>query len=140
MKKFMSIFLLSFIFIQACKDEDATPTGPVNDSFNTTGATSLKMGTLMGVGHTVSGKATIYESTEGRAVVLEPFSSENGPDLKVYLSETIDASSYIRLGALKSTQGKQSYHIPNNVDIAAYKYVHIWCEKFSVEFGRAALQ
>lgn len=135
------IFIYCFLIaIASCKEEDATPTGPVNDTFDTATAKVIKSGTLVGIGHTVSGTAAIYESSGAKTVLLEPFSSQNGPDLKVYLSKDENASSYISLGKLKSTGGKQSYEIPDNPDVTDYKFVHVWCEQFSVVFGRAELK
>ena len=135
------ICILIFIaLLSSCKEEDATPTAPINDDFDTTTATVLKSGTLAGIGHTVSGTVTIYKSASSKTVVLDPFSSQNGPDLKVYLSKDINASSYISLGALKSTSGKQSYEIPGNPDVTDYNYVMVWCEQFAVVFGRAEIK
>ena len=93
----------------------------------------------MGVNHTASGTASLYKANASCYVVLDPYSSENGPDLKVYLSKDETASEFIRLGQLKSVSGKQSYLIPSSVDTAPYQYVHVWCEKYSVEFARAEL-
>ena len=132
-------FLIFVALLSSCKEEDATPTAPINDDFDTTTATVLKSGTLAGIGHTVSGTVTIYKSASSKTVVLDPFSSQNGPDLKVYLSKDINASSYISLGALKSTSGKQSYEIPGNPDVTDYNYVMVWCEQFTVVFGRAEI-
>jgi hypothetical protein len=70
-------------------------------------------------------------------VVLDPYSSQNGPDLKIYLSKDPGASDYIRLGNLKSTMGKQSYGVPSGTDVDKYNYVHVWCEKYTVVFARA---
>ena len=133
-------FLIFVALLSSCKEEDATPTAPINDDFDTTTATVLKSGTLAGIGHTVSGTVTIYKSASSKTVVLDPFSSQNGPDLKVYLSKDINASSYISLGALKSTSGKQSYEIPGNQDVTDYNYVMVWCEQFTVVFGRAEIK
>lgn len=133
-------FLIFVALLSSCKEEDATPTAPINDDFDTTTATVLKSGTLAGIGHTVSGTVTIYKSASSKTVVLDPFSSQNGPDLKVYLSKDINASSYISLGALKSTSGKQSYEIPGNPDVTDYNYVMVWCEQFTVVFGRAEIK
>jgi len=138
MKKILIIFIIALL--SSCKEEDATPTAPINDDFDTTTATVLKSGTLAGIGHTVSGTVTIYKSASSKTVVLDPFSSQNGPDLKVYLSKDINASSYISLGALKSTSGKQSYEIPGNPDVTDYNYVMVWCEQFTVVFGRAEIK
>lgn len=129
------------ITLVSCQEENNTPTKPVNDTFDTASATLLKQGMLMGIGgHTASGTASIYDQGGKKYVVLDPYSSQNGPDLKVYLSTTVGATSYINLGALKSTTGKQVYVVPGNPNIAQYPYVHIWCEQFSVEFGRAEMQ
>ena len=135
------IFILFFVIvITSCKEDEGTPSGPVDDTFNPLTATLIKSGALVGVGHTVSGKAAIYESTGKKTVLLDPYSSQNGPDLKVYLSKDENASSYINLGKLKSTDGKQSYEIPNNPDVSDYKYVLVWCEQFTVIFGKAELK
>lgn len=135
------LFIISIIaFLSSCKEEDATPTTPINDNFDTTTSTVLKSGMMAGIGHTVSGTVTVYENGSTKTVVLDPFSSQNGPDLKVYLSKDMNASSYLSLGALKSTSGKQSYEIPGNPDITDYNYVLVWCEQFTVVFGRAEIK
>jgi hypothetical protein len=113
----------------------------VVDNFDETSATLIKQGTFTGIGgHAASGVASVYESNGLKVVVLDPYSSQSGPDLKVYLSKNVGATTYINLGQLKSTDGKQVYGIPGNPSIDEYTYVHIWCEKFSVEFARAPLQ
>lgn len=135
------IFILLFVIvITSCKEDEGTPTGPVDDTFNPLTATLIKSGDMVGVGHTVSGTAGIYESAGKKTVLLDPFSSQNGPDLKVYLSKDEKASSYISLGKLKSIDGKQSYEIPNNPDVTDYKFVLVWCEQFTVIFGKAELK
>jgi Electron transfer DM13 len=95
---------------------------------------------LEGIGHTVSGTVSVYTQNTNGVILLDPFMSQNGPDLKVYLSEDINATKYISLGKLKSTNGKQSYQVPTGVDLSKYKYVHIWCEAFTVVFGRAEVK
>ena len=138
MKKLV-VLLLVFSF--SCEVEENTPTKPIDDNFDASMATKLKMGNLIGIGgHTAMGTATLYEKGGQKFVVLDPYESQNGPDLKVYLSKTINASSYINLGPLKSVMGKQTYGVPGNPNIHEYQYVHIWCEQYSVEFGRAELK
>lgn len=136
MKKLM--ILLFGIFAFSCQ-EDATPTKPINDDFDTSQATLIKGGMFVGVGHTVSGTAAIYELDGNHYVVFEPFSSQNGPDLKVYLSKDQGISDYINLGPMKSTMGKQSYLIPGNPTLADYDHVLVWCQQFSVLFGKAEM-
>jgi Electron transfer DM13 len=136
----MKKLLLFFVFglMMACGPEDATPTAPVNDAFDETMATLLREGAWMGSGgYAVSGLAQIYDDNGKKVLLLTNFSSSNGPDLKVYLSTTSTASSFINLGKLKSTNGKQTYAIPAEVDIDQFKFALIWCQQFSVLFGKA---
>jgi hypothetical protein len=138
----ISIALLCLLFIACSEDESNTPAQPIDDPFDPTemNATLLKQGTLTGVGHTVSGTVKVYDDNGKKVVVLDPFSSQNGPDLKVYLSTDDKASKYLNLGALKSTTGKQSYDVTGAPDLSEYKYALVWCQEFSVLFGKAELK
>ena len=126
----------------SCTDEESnTPNKPIDDTFDPTemGVTLLRTGTLVGVGHTVNGTVKVYDDAEKKIVVLDPISSQNGPDLKVYLSTDEKATKYVNLGELKSTTGKQSYEIDGMPDFSEYKFVLVWCQDFSVLFGKAEL-
>jgi len=129
-----------FFALACCQPEAVTPNVVVDDDFDTSTAMLIKKGTLEGINHTASGTASIYTINGNSAVVLDPYMSESGPDLKIYLSKDVDAGEYIRLGNLKSTAGKQVYAIPKNADLAAYGYVHVWCEKYTVVFAKAELK
>lgn len=137
----MRKLLILFMFVSlACQEEDGTRETPINDTFDPTKATLLRAGTFMGAtGHTVSGTSALYLSEGNNVLYLSPFSSQNGPDLKVYLSKDQNASSYVNLGKLKSTTGMQSYAIPSNVNIEEYPYALVWCQQFSVLFGKAQM-
>lgn len=133
------IFLLVAIF--ACNEEDKKPTQPIVDDSDTDISIKLKMGDFTGVsGHSVSGTVALFDSLGTKSLRLNPFNSQNGPDLKVYLSKNASAGSYISLGPLKSTTGKQSYEIPLGYDLNEYPYVLIWCQQFSVGFGEAEIK
>ena len=135
MKK-LSFLLLSLML--ACGPEDTTPTTPANDTFDETKATLLREGSWMGSGsYTVSGVAQIYDDNGKKILLLNNFSSSNGPDLRVYLSTTTGAASFVNLGKLKSTSGKQTYEIPDATDINEFKFALIWCQQFSVLFGKS---
>jgi hypothetical protein len=131
------IILLMFLACASCKEENASPTTPIDDDFDPSQATLLRSGILMGVGHDVSGTASIYEQAGEKVVFLSPYMSQNGPDLKVYLSKDGDARDYINLGDLKSVTGNQSYKVPGNPNASEYKFVIIWCQQFTVLFGVA---
>ncbi|CAN5332950.1 DM13 domain-containing protein [soil metagenome] len=126
------------VFVLSCAREDATPTTPTIDSFNPAMATLLRQGNLMGTtSYAVSGVAQLYDDKGKLVLLLDGFSSSNGPDLRVYLSATTGATSFVNLGKLKSTTGKQSYEIPAGTDLAKFKFVLIWCQQFSVLFGKS---
>lgn len=134
-------FAFIILFSTSCNEgEDATPTTPINDDFEPGSSSLLKQGSITGVGHSVSGTATVYDDGGKKVVLLDPFSSQNGPDLKVYLSKDVNATQFINLGALKSTTGKQSYDVTGMPDLNEYKFVLIWCQQFSVLFGKAELK
>ena len=74
------------------------------------------------------------------------FSTGEGPDVKVILHRNsnvplnIKEGNYITLAPIKSFKGSQRYAIPENVNLANYKSVGIWCEEFNATFGFASLQ
>lgn len=124
----------------ACETDENASAVPVNDDYDITNAMLVRQGRIEGINHTASGTASIYELNGALTVVLDPYSSQNGPDLKIYLSKDSEANEYVRLGNLKSTMGKQSYGIPSAVDINEYHFVHVWCEKYTVVFARAEVK
>jgi hypothetical protein len=136
MKKIIGIVALAVML--SCGPEDATPTTPVNDVFDETKATLLREGTWMGSGsYSVTGVAQIYDNNGKKVLLINNFLSSNGPDLKVYLSTTTGNASFVNLGNLKSTNGKQTYAIPDGTDLDQFKFVLIWCQQFSALFGKA---
>jgi hypothetical protein len=97
--------------------------------------------------HATSGRARVLQLSNGRRYVrFDRFSTSNGPALKVYLSaapatgpdDSFD-DRYVNLGDLKGNIGEQNYAIPGDVDLARYRSVVVWCKRFSVPFGAAAL-
>jgi len=142
MKKQLIIGLLLGIMV-SCKMETVEPISiptATTSNFDPATSTLLKQGTLAGVGHNANGLVKIFETSSNKVVYFETFLSQDGPDLKVYLSKDIDAKEYVRLGALKSTSGMQSYNVPAGIDVSGYGYVHIWCERYSVVFARAEMK
>lgn len=138
MSRLMILFLFT-VLIVSCSKDDNTNTTTVNDPVISTG-TVLAQGSLSGnMSYKVSGVAKVIEDNGVKSVRLENFSSNNGPDLKVYLAKDANAASFINLGNLKSISGNQNYTISGMNNITEYKYVLIWCQQFGVLFGSAQL-
>jgi hypothetical protein len=53
--------------------------------------------------------------------------------------ETVKNAGFVDLGALKGNMGDLNYEIPATVDLASHRAVSIWCRRFGVNFGAAAL-
>jgi hypothetical protein len=98
--------------------------------------------------HETSGTATVYRAADGKQILrLANFKTSNGPDVRVYLvkagdvanEETVKNAGFVDLGPLKGNMGDQNYEIPTTVDLASHRAVSVWCRRFSVNFGAAAL-
>lgn len=101
----------------------------------------LSAGEFESGAHTTTGTAAVVELAEGgRVLTLTDFETDPGPDLRVYLATDRDASDNVDLDGLKGNVGNQQYEIPEDVDLARFSTVVIWCRAFSVEFGGAELQ
>lgn len=97
--------------------------------------------------HPAEGTAVVL--TDGTQTFLrfdDDFATDNGPDLNVYLHTAgPDASvddlvgDFIDLGDLKGNIGAQNFVIPADVDLDRYSTVSVWCVRFRVVFGTAAL-
>jgi predicted alpha/beta hydrolase len=53
---------------------------------------------------------------------------------------TVQQAGFIDLGVLKGNIGDQNYALGNDLDLTKYRAVSIWCKRFSVNFGAAALR
>lgn len=105
--------------------------------------------------HGTTGTATIFRRSDGtRFLRLTDLDTSNGPDLHVWITDqpsggdcegcfdswgTYDDGDYVKLGALKGNRGNQSYEIPDDADLAGMRSVVIWCDRFNVAFGTAAI-
>lgn len=157
-------------FVNVTVDEAAPPTAttaPVTSTAPTTAPTTAPAGAASGettlstapaptaptpVGgsfvshaHGTTGTVRVL-TTEGGATVVrfQDLATDNGPDLKVYLSTNPADSAEIgsgalSLGDLKGNRGNQNYEVPAGTDLASFRSVVIWCERFTVAFGAAPL-
>jgi hypothetical protein len=109
----------------------------------------LSVGPLKGLAKTTSGTAAVYELPNGKKILrLSDLSTENGPDLRVYLvagsngadDQAIkEKKAFVDLGKLKGNKGNQNYELPGDVDLSRYRSVSIWCRRFAINFGAATL-
>jgi Electron transfer DM13 len=123
-------------------------TAPLNSSTDAPGmAQVLASGNFHDVAHKGVGQATIYQIGGKRVLRFTNFETSNGPDVRVYLIATKDASDsdtvkqtgFVEVGALKGNVGDQNYEISSDLDLNKYRAVTIWCKRFGVNFATAPL-
>ena len=117
----------------------ASPAGPVE----------LLRGRFVSHEHDTSGRVRIVHQPDGtRLLAIEDLDTSDGPDLHVWLTDAevtddgwrvFDDGRYVDLGELRGNRGNLVYELPRELDLADYQSVSIWCERFSVSFGAAAL-
>lgn len=106
----------------------------------------LAEGRFRSLEHETAGTAKAIQVRGGRRVLtLTGFETDNGPDLRVYLSgagasEGSAGEAFRDLGKLKGNVGDQQYEIPRGVDLDRFSTVLVWCRAFSVGFGAAPLR
>lgn len=113
---------------------------------------TLAAGTLISHEHSTTGTVRLVRFADGSRVLrLEDLDTSNGPDLRVWLSDApvkegvsgwrvFDDGKHVSLGRLKGNKGDQNYAVPAGVNLADYGSVTIWCARFDVSFGAAALR
>lgn len=109
----------------------------------------LSEGRFLDAEHATSGTARIVRLADGsRYLRLEGFSTSDGPDVDVWLTDqpagsdwhSYDDGLHVGLGDLKGTDGNQNYAIPHDVDLSRLTSVAIWCDRFDVAFGTAPIR
>lgn len=92
--------------------------------------------------HVTTGGVSIVKAADGSVsvVLADDFSLDGAPDPRVGLGKdgTYDPKS--DLGVLANNTGAQTYSLPAGLDASAYNEVYIWCKKFSVPLGVAAIK
>jgi len=100
-------------------------------------------GTFAGAeGHKAKGSYEI--ATAGGKTQLRlgrDFSVEKGPDVYVVLSPgaKVPTQGALFLGKLTRFDGAQTFDLPAGTDLGAFTHVVLWCKKYSVPMGTAAL-
>ncbi|MFD5567548.1 DM13 domain-containing protein [Streptomyces cadmiisoli] len=112
---------------------------------------TVAAGDLISHEHATSGTVKLVRLTDGSHVVrLENLDTSNGPDLRVWLTDApvregragwhvFDDGRHVSLGRLKGNKGSHNYAVPQDIDLARYSSVSIWCDRFDVSFGAAEL-
>ena len=133
--KFLTAVLGSFLFFSCKKSaldnvQEVLPTGTV-----------LASGNFISSGHTTTGTVkVILDASNIKRLVFENFRTDNGPDLRVWLSPNNSGSPYQEVGRLTAVNGNFSYELNSAINHTTNNRVLIWCEDFSVLFGYAILQ
>jgi hypothetical protein len=136
MKTISAIMFLLFTII-SCKKENTAG----NADENLPSGTVLTTGIFSSNVHPTSGTVKIVQDAAGnRHLIFENFRTDNGPDLRVWLSPNLTASPYVEIGVLKAVTGNFSYPLSPVINTSVNNRVLIWCEDFSVLFGNALLQ
>ncbi len=89
--------------------------------------------------HQAKGTAQIIQNDDQTFLRFEKFEVTNGPDLRVYLTSDGDVKNGIQIDKLKGSIGDQNYELSNDIDVASYDTVVIYCQPFGVYFGQAEL-
>jgi Electron transfer DM13 len=103
---------------------------------------AIKSGQFVTAEHTTEGAARIVTENGKRYLVFDSaFMTDAGPDLLVLLHQEqmpqTYAQNYISLGELQNVKGEQRYAIADDVDLANFQSVVIWCRQFNATFGYA---
>ncbi len=138
------VALLAFVFLYF-----EPHTAFIDDTVNETAPTGEVSASaqVVGLEHGASGTVVVITEPDGdRVVRFVDLDASNGPDLKVYLStNAVDGAAdafddeAISLGELKGNIGSQNYNVPAGVDLADFRSVVIWCDRFDTPFAAAAL-
>lgn len=83
-----------------------------------------------------SGIVKIFVENNQNKLVLENYTVESGPDLKVYLSKSNMPNDFVNLGNLNPSK---VYSISQSVDLKEYKFVLIHCQQYNHLFAVAEL-
>ena len=138
MKKLTYLLLAASFIITSCKKENTTPAAVTEQL--PVAVTVLATGSVTSSVHTSSGTVKIVKDAANKIyLVFENFKTDNGPDLRVWLSPNNSGTPYQELGLLKAASGNFFYELDASVNYTSNNRVLIWCKQFSVLFGYAVL-
>ncbi|MDJ0846490.1 DM13 domain-containing protein [Crocosphaera sp.] len=132
--------------IVEAKENDTT------DQSNREKESSIKVGSFVSGEHPTQGTVRLVSEKEQTLIKLDSDfkTSEMGPDLVVILHRSPDVigstkppayaiqeGDYVVIAPLNKFSGTQEYIIPENINLAEYQSIAIWCRKFNATFGSA---
>jgi len=115
-------------------------------------ATLISRGTFVSHAHEPAGTASLYRLPDGRyQLALAGLRTTTGPDVRVWMSagpvvegkagwHTAEKHRHLDVAPIKGNRGDQLYNLPKGFDPARWPTVDLWCVRFSVSFGAAALK
>ncbi|MEP4198930.1 MAG: DM13 domain-containing protein [Aliishimia sp.] len=91
--------------------------------------------------HITTGGVTVVKTSGGGAVVIldSDFSLDGAPDPRVGFGKDGAYVDGTDVGLLSSNTGLQVFIVPDSVNLDDLNEVYIWCLKFGVPLGVAAL-
>ena len=127
--------------LSACSStgsDSGADTKPDSSTSQSTSTGAERSGEFMGLNDkAVAGSVTVDDDM----LELSGFSSDEGPDLHVYLTDGTDedaVSSGTMIDAVSFDTASQTFTL-SDVDVADYTYVVIHCDKAKAVFGAAKL-
>jgi uncharacterized protein YukJ len=139
MKKLLFFILsLTFLFAACSKENEVSTLGTIEVGTN---EKLLSSGSFTGTSrYSTSGNVKLVEGADKKKyLIFDNLKSDNGPDLRVYLSEDNSAKVFTEV-ANKVTVGNSKIEVPAAINTDKQKTVLIWCKQFSVLFGSAELK
>ena len=100
-------------------------------------------GTFTGASnHITAGGVSVIKTANGDAVVIldSDFSLDGAPDPRVGFGVNGTYKDASDLGELISKDSIQVYIVPPSVNVDDFNEIYIWCRKFAVPLGVAALK
>ncbi len=134
--KWTLLLFVTLIAFSSCKKVE-TPTTINTNFMPSEGDSLISEATFSNEAHPTSGTVKLYKNSTTYTLQFINLQSDNGPDLRVYLSPNKSASTFVDLGSLKAVNGNFEYTFDLSTDITNNNHVLIWCEDFSILFGSA---
>jgi hypothetical protein len=109
--------------------------------------TKDKTGMFVAAEHPTQGMVRVINKNGKRYLQFDAaFKTDKGPDLHVILHRAatlpkggLKQNDYVILSRLQKVSGSQRYAIPQNLNLANYRSIAVWCRQFNATFGYAPL-